>query len=174
MGRQAVRQGVAEYLQGLNLPFVGTIYVGQPLIAPEEAYDTTLSGLIPLSQNGSSCIIMVDIPYSHRQRETLTGWGANDDSVPHDIHLWVGFANTSGDAIAAQADNDVLADTIVSMIRADPALGNPAVFWDSGLGRTGVDVRQHMPFQSADGTVIFLPLSIEFQAWEWLSGPVPQ
>lgn len=172
MGRASVRSAAVAYLQGANIPYVGTVYAGRPLVVDETDYDLNMStGLFQnvVSPEGSSAVILVDIPESRRERRTMTGRTFEDDTQIHTVVLEVFMANVAGKGIAAQADNDATIDAIVDAIRADPLLGQPSVVWSAGEFTTGITVEQREPITSADGTVIFIPAVIRFETWEWLS-----
>jgi len=170
MGRVAVRQVVAAYLENLNLLHVGTVFPARPLIVTEEDYDLTMAGFITTSSNGSSAVLVVNIPDSKRTVEALTGRAGLEDKDIHSVVLELFLANTAGDAMGAQADHDAIVDAINAGVRGDPTLGAPSVVFSAGEFDAGIQVTQREPFTTLDGTTIVMPALIEFDVWEWIEG----
>jgi hypothetical protein len=88
MGRAAVRQAVASFIQGAGIPYVGTVYPARTYVVNMADY-TTLTGSSP---NGSDSIVMVNIPSDKRTRVADVGRGAVDDTNIHPIALEIFFA----------------------------------------------------------------------------------
>jgi len=172
MGRQAIFDAATSYFENADIPMVGTVFPGRPIVVDEEDYDLQMSqGLFEdvSSIDGSSAVLIVNIPTGHRQRQTITGRAFEDDSYIHNMVLELFFANVSGDGVAAQRDHNAVCDAIVAAIRADPLLGQPPVVWSAGEFKP-VDVEQREPFTNSDGLVIFIPAVIRFDVYEWLTG----
>lgn len=171
MGRAAVRIAVQEYLQGLGVNYLGTVYPARPTILQEADYEQTMAGMaVAASLNGSACVAVVNIPSDLRQRQSDTGRGAVDDWNIHDIALELFFASTGGDAVTAQEDYDSIVDALFVGIRENPTPGGSAVVWSAGEFRAGVGHDQTSPYTSIDGLTILINGVIRFQAYEWLSG----
>ena len=171
MGRQAVRNAIQSYLQGLGVSYLGTVYPARPTVLQEADYEQTMSGqAIAASQNGSACVAVVNIPSDRRQRQSDTGRGFVDDWNIHDIALELFFASTGGDAVAAQQDYDSVVDALIVGIRENPTPGGSSVVWSAGEFKAGVAHNQSEPYTSDDGLTILINGVIRFQAYEWISG----
>ena len=171
MGRAQVRTAVTSYLQGASLSYVGTIYAARPVIVEESAYTQDMNGrAIAQSANGSSAVLVVNIPSDKRQRQADTGRGAVNDSEIHRMALEVWFASGSGDGVKAQEDYDAVIDSIVVALRANPVAADGTVVWSMGEFRAGVEHEQTQPYTSADGMTVLINGTIRFEAWEWLAG----
>lgn len=171
MGRVDVRAAIQAQIQGLNIPYVGTVFPARPVIAQETAYNETLSGMaVASSADGSSCVIVVNMPDDHRVRMTDTGVGHVDDTNKHKIVLELWFASTHGDAMAAQNDYDSIVDALIVGIRANPTPGGSAVVWSAGQYSSGVDHSMSQPYASEEGLTILINGAIRYEAWEWVSG----
>lgn len=174
MGRQAVRTAVAEYFANANLEFVGKVYSARPEIATELDYETNrLNEAVP-SVNGSSTILVVNIPTDARTRRADTGRGAVNDTNIHKIEMELFFASTGGAAVAAQEDYDAIVDDMFDLIRANAVLGAPGTIWSAGEYEHGITHQQSAPFTDADGLVVFISGAVSFEAWEFISGPVTE
>lgn len=172
MGRQAVRTSVAEYFANANLRFVGTVFPARPEITNEQDYETNrLKEAVP-SENGSSAVLVVNIPTDDRQRKADTGRGAVNDTWIHKIAMEVFFASTGGAAVKAQEDYDAIVDSMADLVRANAVLGAPGTVWSAGEYEHGIQHKQGAPFTDEDGMTIFISGEVAFEAWEWLSGPV--
>jgi hypothetical protein len=170
MGRASIRQAAFNYFTNAGIPFVGTVFPSRPIIVTEDDYDTQMAeGLIPYvtSVNG---VIIINISESARKRNTLTGYGGFvDDFTIHQMELELFFANTAGNAESCQTDHDATTDAIVIAIRADPTLGtagNPGAIFGAGVFSVPVTVHQGAPFWGSDGTTVFIPSIVRFEAWE--------
>jgi len=177
MGRASIRQAAYNYFTNAGIPNLGTVFAARPFVVNEDDYDTSMAaGLIQYitSSSGSSGIMIVNISESGRRRNELTGFGAVGDFTVHQMELEVFFANTAGDAIAAQTDHDTTMDSIVIAIRADPTLGtagNPGTIFGAGVFQSvPITVHQGSPFWDPDGTTVFIPSIVRFEAWEHPSG----
>jgi hypothetical protein len=171
MGRVAVRSAVASYLTNAGLQHVGTVYPARPVILTEDAYEQTLLGeAIAQTLNGSSAVLVVNIPSDERMRRADTGRGAVNDTRIHQVALELWFASAAGDGIRAQQDYDAVVDSIVTLIRADATLGGQA--WSSGEYTAGIHHEQASPYTDADGAVVQIPGVIRWEVWEWDAGDV--
>lgn len=174
MGRAIVRAAVSNYFTNAGIPFVGMVYSARPIVINENDYERTMSaGTIEFieSGNGSGAVMVVNIPDDKRVRKTLTGRGAVDDTNVHTIVLEIFFGSTGGEGISAQSDHDQLIDAVVTAIRSDPLLGTGGKpIWSAGEFDFGVVVEQAEPYTGSDGTTVFIPSTIRFQAWEWIAG----
>lgn len=171
MGRAQVRTAVQGYLQGLGVPYLGTVYPARPTILQETDYEQTMSGVaVASSSNGSACVAVVNIPSDLRQRRADTGRGAVTDTNIHQIALELFFASTGGDAVSAQEDYDSVVDGLTVGIRANATPGGSAVVWSAGEYKAGVAHDQTQPYSSDDGLTVLINGVIRFEAWEWVAG----
>lgn len=171
MGRAAVRTAVADYISGLGVSYLGTVFPARPVIADETAYMQTMSGTaIAQSAHGSTCIAVVNIPSDRRQRVADVGRGAVNDTDIHEIALELFFASTGGDAQGAQEDYDTVVDGLVVGIRANATPGGASVVWSAGEFEYGVQHAQEQPTTSEDGLTVVIWGVIRFEAWEFLAG----
>ena len=168
MGRVAVRAAVTSYLQGANLSYVGTVYSGRPTIIAEEDYTLNAEP----SESGSSCVIVVNFTDDQRQRRADTGRGAVNDSVQHTVKLELFFGSRKGDAIAAQNDYDLIVDQLFDVIRANAVMNAPGVIWSSGENSPWIRHEQIAPYWGPGGTTACIKGVVEFEAIEWVAGPV--
>ena len=163
-----MRAAVAAYLESGSLPFVGTVYPARTYIN-EEDYEETMNGVaVAASSSGSNAVLVVNMPDSDDQRRADVGRNAVMDTDVHQIWLEVFFACVGGDPVAAQNDHDTICDAIKTHIRADATLGGQV--WSAGEFRAGVKISQKAPYTDADGTVVFIPTTVRFEVWEWISG----
>lgn len=171
MGRTAIRYAIAAQMEGLGVPYLGTVFPARPVIMQEEAYTETMSGMaVEQSEAGSGCVLVVNIPNDHRSRTTLTGRGHVDDFNIHKIVLELFFACTSGEGVAAQDDYDSIVDALIIAIRANPTPGGSSVVWSAGEFRAGVDHAQSAAFTRDDGLTVFILGTIKYDAWEDIAG----
>jgi hypothetical protein len=176
MGRLAVRQALETFLKNGNVPFVGTVFRARPIIVSEEDYDAQMVNTYllqnpGLDDEGSSAVVVINLPDSHRERKTLSGRANVDDTDVHDVVLELFFWSRSGDGIRAQDDHDAMCDSLVTLLRGDATLGKPSVVWSAGEFQPGVHIQQHESWTPNDGTGIIIVASCRFQTWEWLAGP---
>lgn len=175
MGRAAVRTAIQAAVQNADLPYVGTVFPARPEIADDEAYVTTMNGqAIEESENGSACIIVVNITDDPRNRMADSGRDAVYDWWKHRIVLELFFASTGGDGLAAQGDYDEIVDALQILIRGNPTLSAPATIWSAGEYRYGVNHHQDVPYQSQDGLSILINGYVHFEAWEQPAGTAGQ
>jgi hypothetical protein len=177
MGRASIRQAAFNYFTNAGIPNVGTVFASRPIVVTEDDYDIQMAeGLIKYvtSPQGSSGVIIVNISESARKRDALTGYGgAVADFTIHQMELELFFANSAGNAEACQTDHDATVDAIVIAIRADPTLGtagNPGAIFGAGVFSVPVTVHQGSPFWGPDGTTVFIPSIVRFEAWESVVG----
>lgn len=172
MGRVAVRQAVTETITAAAIDYVGTVFPARPVIAEEQDYSQTLSGMaVEQSAYGSSCLVVVNMPgRDKRMRRTLTGRGHVDDTNIHPIVLELFFASTSGEGIPAQQDYDSIVDALFVTIRNNPVMSAPDTVWSAGEYTAGVTHDQEQPYSSDDGLTILINGVIRFEAWEWIAG----
>ena len=123
------------------------------------------------SENGSSAVLVVNLVRDDRKRRADTGRGAVNDSVIHYVYVEVYFASTLGKAIAAQEDYDRIIDGMMDLVRANATM-NSSEIWSSGEYAEGVKHSQREPITDAEGPSIFIFGAVEFEAWEWIAGPV--
>lgn len=176
MGRVQVRQIIAQQIQQANIANVGTVFAARPVILQEQAYTDHMNGLAyqvtsQSNENGSGCVIVVNMPDDQRSRVALTGLGAVDDFNKHQLALELWFVNVSGDGLIAQLDYDAIVDALFILIRNNQKPGPSGIIWMSGgeVG-TGVDHRMLQPYTDPDGLTIFINGSMRYQAWEQLVG----
>ena len=171
MGRKSVRLAIQNQIQEALIPYVGTVFPARPNIVQEQEYTQTLNGMaISESDSGSSCVIVVNMPDDHRQMEAIAGRGFVNDLATHHIALEIWFANTGGDAIAAQLDYDDIIDGLFTLIRNNPTPGGSAVVWSQGEFKVGVDHVQGQPYNPDEGGTILINSKITYDALEWLAG----
>lgn len=172
MSRVAMRSAVAAYLENAELTYVGKVFAARPEILSEDAYETNMFAEAAPSANGSSAVLVVNIPSDHRQRRADTGRGAVNDQWTFNVALEVFFASTAGEAVKAQEDYDVVIDGIVTLIRADANLGDPSVVWSAGEYDVGIQHFQGEPYTDADGLTVFISGEVTIQAMAWIAGQV--
>ena len=172
MGRASVRAAVTSYLTEAELGFVGVVHSARPEIIEESDYETSRLNEAVSSENGSSAVLVVNIPDDKRQRRADTGRGAVNDSWTHSIVIEVFFASVGGDAIAAQTDYDVVVDEITNLIRANATLSAPSAIWSAGEYTVGIQHQQSAPYNDAEGLAVFISGAVMFEAWEWVAGNV--
>jgi hypothetical protein len=172
MGRADVRATVADYLTGLAVPFVGTVYPARTYIN-EGDYDSFMNtAAVSTVEPGVNlgCVLVVNIPSERRNRKAPTFRGQVQDTEIHDIALEVFFASTSGRGVVTQDGYDAVIDAIFDGLRADPLLGNGDVIWSAGEFAPGIHHVQVEPYTDEDGLTVFINGVIRFEAWEWLTG----
>ena len=170
MARAAVRAAAQSFFQGLDLPYVGTVFPARSYVHGED-YEQNAALQYSASVNGSGAVLVVNIPSEKRQRRAMTGRGGVNDSCIYRLALEVYFASTSGQPVAAQEDYDAIIDEIILQVRANPNLGNPIAVWSAGEFNYGVEHEQSEPWTEEDGTTIFITGVVRFEAWTWDAGP---
>ena len=172
MGRVAVRQAIQAVIENAGINYVGTVYAARPTAIQEEDYEQTMFGLaVPPSANGSSCVIVVNMPgKDQRTRQATVGRAGVNDTNVHPIVLELFFASTGGDAAAAQLDYDSIVDALFVLIRNNPTMSAPATVWSAGEFTAGVTHSQSEPFSSDDGLTVLIIGRVDFEAWEYLAG----
>jgi hypothetical protein len=171
MGRVAIRVAIAEQMEALGVPYLGTVFPARPVIIQEEDYVETMNGMaVATSDSGSCCVLVVNMPDDDRMRRTDTGRGHVDDTNIHQIVLELFFASTGGDAIAAQLDYDGIVDALIVAIRNNPTPGGASVVWSAAEYKTGVKHRQATPYSPDQGLTILINGTIRYDAWEWIAG----
>lgn len=170
MGQAAVRSAIQSALEAQSFPLVGTVYAARAYIG-EEDYEMNASQAYVENLNGSGCVLVVNLPGpDKRERMTLTGRGAVDDTNVHRAVLELFFASTGGEPVQAQQDYDSVVDAIVIYIRGNPNLTAPDTVWSSGEYKAGVVHRASAPFTDPDGMTVFIYGTIEWEVWEWIAG----
>jgi hypothetical protein len=172
MSRLAMRQAIAAFISEADLEYVGQVYAARPEVIPEQAYETNRLAEAAASEAGSSAVLVVNLTADNRQRRADTGRGAVNDSRIYKVVIELFFACTSGEAVKAQEDYDVIVDGIVNLIRENATLGAPGTVWSAGEYTAGVDHQQGEPYTDADGMVVFIPGHVSFESWEWIAGNV--
>lgn len=172
MGRVAVRTAIQAAIQNAAIPYVGTVYRARPTIVQEQDYEQTMLGeAIDPSANGSSCVIVVNLPGpDKRMVMAFVGRGNVNDTNVHPVTLELFFSSTAGDATDAQLDYDLIVDDLFVLIRNNPTLSAPDTIWSAGEYTAGVTHSQSAPFTSEDGLTTLIVGRVDFQAWEWISG----
>lgn len=170
MTRAAVRSAAQSFFEGLNLPFVGTVFPARSYVHGED-YEQNAAFQYVGSVNGSGAVLVVNIPSEKRQRRAMTGRGGVNDSCIYRMAIEVYFASTAGQPVDAQTDYDQIIDEMELQIRANPNLGNPIAVWSAGEFNYGVEHEQSEPWTEEDGTTIFITGVVRFEAWEWDAGP---
>lgn len=167
MGRQQVRLAVQSAITAADIDYVGTVYAARPEVLEETAYTQTLSGIaIEESENGSACVLVVNIPSDNRSRYGLVGRSSLADWNKHIVALELFFASMSGEGVPAQLDYDDVVDALMQFIRENPTMSAPATVWSAGEYTFGVKHTQSEAYQSGDGTGILINGVIRFEAWE--------
>ena len=167
-----MRAAVTEYFETADLEFVGKVFRARPEILPEDAYEKNMFNEAVQSADGSSAVLVVNLPDDMRQRKADTGRGAVNDQQTFKIALEVYFACSSGEALAAQEDYDTVIDGITNLIRANANLGNPSAVWSAGEYENGIKHEQAQPYTDDDGVTVFILGTVEFDAMQWIAGPV--
>jgi len=171
MGRKQVRLATQAYIQNAAIPYVGTVWPARPSILQESAYTQDLMGqAIAQTDNGSSMVIVVNIPSDKRSRIALVGRGAVDDLSTHRMALELWFACSSGDGVQAQLDYDGIVDDLEALIRANANLGNPDVVWSAAEFDAGINHVQSQAFNSDEGGAIIIIGTLRFEAIENIVG----
>jgi hypothetical protein len=171
MGRQAIRDAVTAQFTDLAVPFVGTVFPARPVIMDEADYTQTMMGkAVEMSDHGSSCVLVVNIPKDSRSRTTLTGRAHVDDFNIHKMAVELFFGCTSGDALAAQSDYDSIVDALVVAIRNNPTPGGANTVWSAGEFKVGVNHEQGAAYTNDDGLTIMINGLIKYDAWEAIAG----
>ena len=171
MGRQSVRTAVASYFANAGIAYVGKVHSARPSILQEQDYETSLFNEAVASENGSSAVLVVNIPSDTRERKADTGRGAVNDQATHKITMEVFFASTGGAAMLAQEDYDSIIDAMFTLIRKNATMNSSAI-WSAGEYAAGIGHQQGEPFTDADGTTVFIFGVVTFDAMEWIAGPV--
>lgn len=176
MSRAQAREAVWNYFANVvTVPYVGQVYRARTYISEQDYEQHMSQGVLQYTQSdqGSGAVLVVNLPNTKRQRQTLSGRGAVDDTEVHAVDLEVFFANVSGDPLAAQRDHDCVCDAIVEAIRDDPLLGTGGdPIWSAGEFRQAITVRQVEPYTDEEGMTVFIPAVVSFQAWIWVAGSV--
>jgi hypothetical protein len=167
-----MREAITAFLQEANIEYVGIVYPARPEIINEQDYESNRLAEAVASENGSSAVLVVNLPSDVRQRKADTGRGAVNDQITYKAVLEVFFACTSGEATKAQEDYDQTVDAIVTAIRENATLGAPGTVWSAGEYEQGVAHDQSLPRTDADGMTILIPGVVRFDSMSWVSGPV--
>lgn len=170
MGRGTVRVAAQSFFEGLNLPYVGTVFKARSYVHGED-YEQNAAREYVGSVNGTGAVLVVNIPSEKRRRIAMTGRGGVNDAMVYRIALEVYLATTSGQPVEAQDDYDAIIDPIIVQIRGNPTLGNSVAVWSAGEFTYGVEHEQSEPWTEEDGTTIFITGVVRFEAWEWDAGP---
>lgn len=172
MGRVDSRAAIQAAIQNAQIPYVGTVYQARPTIIQEDDYEQTMTGeAIQLSANGSSSVVVVNMPgKDKRMMRAFAGRGNVNDTLIIPVVLELFFASTGGDATAAQVDYDSIVDALFVLIRNNPTLSAPATVWSAGEFTAGVTHTQAEPFSTDDGLTTLIVGNVEFECWQWLSG----
>jgi len=180
MGRAAVRSAVATTLTNAAIPYVGSVYPARPSLIEESAYTETLLGqAVAQSPNGSSCVLVVNLPGEDRRlMNALTGRQGVNDFAQYPIVLELFFACTASGGLGAgedfgvlaQEDYDSIVDALFVTIRSNPVMSAPSSVWSAGEYKPGVRHSQGQPQTSADGETVLITGAVRFEAWEFLSG----
>lgn len=172
MGRVAVRNAIQASIEAAAIPYVGTVYAGRPTLLQEEDYEQTLLGeAIQLSANGSSAVLVVNLPGpDKRMQRALVGRGNVNDTDIHPTALEVFFASACGDAVAAQLDYDSIIDALFILVRNNPTLSAPNAVWSAGEFTAGITHSQGAPFSDADGLYVLINGVVRWETWEWVAG----
>lgn len=165
-----MRSAVQSFFQGLDIPYVGTVFAERAYVHGED-YELTAANQYSVSVDGSGAVLVVNIPHEKRQRRAMTGRGGVNDSCIYDIALEIYLANSAGAPSEAQTNYDSIIDQIILQVRGNPLLGNSIAVWSAGEFDYGVDHTQSEPWTEEDGTTIFITGVVRFQAWEWDAGP---
>lgn len=174
MGRVSARKAVQQTIQNANIPYVGTVYVARPTIIQEEDYEQTLLGeAINLSPNGSSAVVVINLPgKDKRERKADTGRGAVNDIEIVPVYLELFFASTGGEATDAQLDYDSIVDNLMVLVRNNPTMGttDPQAVWSAGEFTEGVTHSQSQPFSTDDGLTVLIVGGVEFAVYQFYAG----
>ena len=182
MSRVSAREGITAYFTNAasvgRLPYVGTIYSGRPVILDETAYTQTMVGqAVQQTANGSSAVLVVNLPKTSRQRRADTGRGAVNDTEIHDVEMEIFFASNPAasqtglaEGLQAQLDFDGIADTLTDLIRSDPTMGGSS--WSAGEYEQGIDLQQSEAFLAPDGMTVCITALLRWQFWLWVAGDV--
>lgn len=176
MGQLGVRLAIQSAIENAQVPFVGTVFAARAYIN-EQDYEQNASGFYVSSANGSSCVVVVNLPGpDKRMRRALTGRGAVNDTNIHPVALELFFASKGNSVaqtdqlVAAQLDYDQVVDGLVVFIRNNPTMSAPEEVWSAGEYKAGVVHHQSEPFTDEEGMTTFIVGTIRFEAWEWLAG----
>lgn len=173
MGRQQVRSAFASAIQSAGIANVGTVFPGRPTIVTGSAYTQTMQGqAVQESQNGSACVVVVNIDSDTRTRYADAGRGALADWNKHIVTLELWFASTAGDSLAAQEDYDAIVDGLFDLIRSNPTMSAPSYVWSAGEFRYGIQHEQSVPYNPEQSTEVLIDGEIRVEAWEQVTGPV--
>lgn len=171
MGRKQVRLAVTNAVQNGNITYVGTVFPARPEIIQDAAYTQAMNGqAIQESENGSACVIVVNIPSDIETRYADVGRDALADWDKHILMLELFFASMSGEGIPAQLDYDDIVDALTLFIRRNPTMSAPETVWSAGEYTYGVRHEQSEAYTSEDGTAILINGLIRFEAWEQIIG----
>lgn len=171
MSRLTIRTAVAACFANAAIPHVGKVYAARPEIVAEQDYETNRLEEAVETAAGSSAVLVVNIPSDDRKRRADTGRGAVNDSHIYKIAMEVFFASTGGGAVVAQEDYDSVIDEMIKLIRHDATLGAPSTVWSAGEYEAGIQHQQSAPFNDADGLTVFISGAVQFDCYEWISGP---
>jgi hypothetical protein len=170
-GRLEVREAVSQFFAQAGLSYVGQVFPARPEVLTEQAYETNRFGEAVASGNGSSAVLVVNLPQDDRQRRADTGRGAVNDQWTYKVALEVWFASTLGEAVRAQEDYDAVIDGIENLIRSNATLASDAI-WSAGEYEAGISHTQGMPFTDSDGMTVMIHGVVRFDAMQWVAGPV--
>lgn len=187
MGRLQVRQAVTAAIQAAKIPYVGVVYPARPVIASEQSYYHAMNGeAIEASDNGSVCIMVINIAKDSRTRKAAVGRDAVNDAWVHPIIVELFFASTgTGElggpqqGIGAQLDYDSIVDNLTDFVRANATMGTPGLVnsgvWSAGEFKAGVQHQQSAAFTLDDeGMTVCIWGNVRFEAWEWIAGDITQ
>jgi len=144
VSRETVRQAVANYLSGKQIPGV-SVYEAMPKVSDPVP---TVPGL------QTTCIAF---PTIGTQQEIRLGMGKKH--ITYDVTLQLVCFSTQAQGEDAQADCDAIFESILEWIRTDPSLGtigssNPILQAGEGTGFGSQDLRieQDLPVLADDGS----------------------
>lgn len=172
MSRVSMRRAIGEYLRENKLTHVGEVYNARPEIMPEQAYESNIFEELVANANGSSAVLVVNLPSDVRKRQALTGRGAVNDSRIYNAVIEVYFASLGGEGVKAQEDYDGIVDEIINLIRANATLNAPEEVWSAGEYDRGVQHKQSEPYTGFDGNTVLIYGAVSFDAWEWVAESV--
>lgn len=180
MSRSAVRQAIASYLNSAEIDYVGAVYPARPLVLSEDDYEQRmLNGAISqiTSENGSGCVLVVNIVSDQRDRMADTGFGQVNDMNKRSIvvELWFACNGDPNNGAALQEDYDGIVDGIFQAVRADPMLGTgnqpPASIWQAATYPPYISHAQVAPYMLGEGLTVFIKGAVKFEAWSQDVGP---
>ena len=130
MGRQAVRDAIATYLENADIPFLSIVKPHPPKFTPDQEF-YQFEGDVA---HNSGALLFLWIQTQHETRIAVGGYHDGRKAVEYEFSLEIYFRSTHPEAEDSAADNEAFLDALTGAIRANRNAGNPNVVFQWGEG----------------------------------------